>query len=98
MTNLSAHRVALIGGAGFIGHNMALALKEREDVEITVLDIGLQLEPDGQRIGVALAQAEIVRGKYRTCEQYGGEREDGGVSHHFFACALRVENVMWTLP
>jgi nucleoside-diphosphate-sugar epimerase len=41
MSNLSAHRVALIGGAGFIGHNMALALKQR-GAEVQVID-GLEV-------------------------------------------------------
>lgn len=41
MSNLSEHRVALIGGAGFIGHNMALALKER-GAEVEVID-GLEV-------------------------------------------------------
>jgi nucleoside-diphosphate-sugar epimerase len=41
MSNLSAHRIALIGGAGFIGHNMALALKER-GAEVEVID-GLEV-------------------------------------------------------
>jgi nucleoside-diphosphate-sugar epimerase len=41
VSNLNAHRVALIGGAGFIGHNMALALKER-GAEVEVID-GLEV-------------------------------------------------------
>jgi nucleoside-diphosphate-sugar epimerase len=41
VSNLSAHRIALIGGAGFIGHNMALALKER-GAEVEVID-GLEV-------------------------------------------------------
>lgn len=41
MTDLANRRVALIGGAGFIGHNMALALKER-GAEVEVID-GLEV-------------------------------------------------------
>ena len=29
MKNIKAKKIALIGGAGFIGHNLALALKKR---------------------------------------------------------------------
>ena len=36
-SNLAERRVALIGGAGFIGHNLALALKER-GAEVEVID------------------------------------------------------------
>ena len=38
---LSGRRVALVGGAGFIGHNLALALKER-GAEVVVID-GLEV-------------------------------------------------------
>lgn len=41
MNDLRNHRVALIGGAGFIGHNMALALKEH-GAEVEVID-GLEV-------------------------------------------------------
>jgi nucleoside-diphosphate-sugar epimerase len=41
MNDLSNHRVAIVGGAGFIGHNLALALKER-GVEVEVID-GLEV-------------------------------------------------------
>lgn len=41
MSELNARRVAIIGGAGFIGHNLALALKER-GVEVEVID-GLEV-------------------------------------------------------
>lgn len=41
MSGLNGHRVAIVGGAGFIGHNLALALKER-DVEVEVID-GLEV-------------------------------------------------------
>jgi len=41
MKDLTKHRVALIGGAGFIGHNLALALKER-GAEVAVID-GLEV-------------------------------------------------------
>ena len=41
MTDLDTRRVAIIGGAGFIGHNMALALKDR-GVEVEVID-GLEV-------------------------------------------------------
>ena len=40
-TTLAGRRVALIGGAGFIGHNLALALKER-GAEVEVID-GLEV-------------------------------------------------------
>lgn len=39
--DLTGRRVALIGGAGFIGHNLALALKER-GAEVAVID-GLEV-------------------------------------------------------
>lgn len=41
MTDLQARRVAIIGGAGFIGHNLAIALKAR-GVEVEVVD-GLEV-------------------------------------------------------
>jgi nucleoside-diphosphate-sugar epimerase len=41
MSELNARRVAIIGGAGFIGHNLALALKER-GLEVEVMD-GLEV-------------------------------------------------------
>lgn len=41
MTDLAGRRIALIGGAGFIGHNMALTLKERGAV-VEVID-GLEV-------------------------------------------------------
>lgn len=41
MSELNSRRVAIIGGAGFIGHNLALALKER-GVEVEVID-GLEV-------------------------------------------------------
>jgi nucleoside-diphosphate-sugar epimerase len=41
MKDLSNHRVALVGGAGFIGHNLALALKQR-GAEVAVID-GLEV-------------------------------------------------------
>lgn len=37
MIDLAGHRVALIGGAGFIGHHMAIALAER-GAEVLVID------------------------------------------------------------
>ena len=39
--DLAGRRVALVGGAGFIGHNLALALKER-GAEVSVID-GLEV-------------------------------------------------------
>ena len=41
MSDLSGRRIALIGGAGFIGHNMALAMKER-GAHVEVID-GLEV-------------------------------------------------------
>jgi nucleoside-diphosphate-sugar epimerase len=41
MTDLKTRRVAIIGGAGFIGHNLALALKER-GAQVEVID-GLEV-------------------------------------------------------
>jgi nucleoside-diphosphate-sugar epimerase len=41
MNDLAGHRVALIGGAGFIGHNLALSLKER-GATVEVID-GLEV-------------------------------------------------------
>src|SRR3954470_16831256 len=37
MPDLSKRRIALIGGAGFIGHNLALTLKQK-GAEVHVLD------------------------------------------------------------
>lgn len=36
-TQLTSRRIALIGGAGFIGHNLALGLR-REGAEVTIID------------------------------------------------------------
>jgi nucleoside-diphosphate-sugar epimerase len=41
MSDLSGRRIALIGGAGFIGHNMAIAMKER-GAHVEVID-GLEV-------------------------------------------------------
>ena len=41
MTNVKGKRVALIGGAGFIGHNLALELS-RQGADVSVVD-GLQV-------------------------------------------------------
>jgi len=41
MSDLTGHRIALIGGAGFIGHNMALAMKAR-GAHVEVID-GLEV-------------------------------------------------------
>jgi nucleoside-diphosphate-sugar epimerase len=41
MNNLSGRKIALIGGAGFIGHNLAMELK-RQGSNVTVID-GLQV-------------------------------------------------------
>src|SRR4051795_13064180 len=41
MSDLTGRRIALIGGAGFIGHNMAIAMKER-GAHVEVID-GLEV-------------------------------------------------------
>jgi ferredoxin len=46
---------ALIIGSGAAAAGAALALRDREDVAITVIDIGLQLEPDRQELVSGLA-------------------------------------------
>lgn len=46
---------ALIIGSGAAAAGVALALKDREDVEITILDIGVELEAERRKVVDALA-------------------------------------------
>jgi nucleoside-diphosphate-sugar epimerase len=57
---LTDHRVALVGGAGFIGHNMALALKAR-GAEVVVID---GLEVNNLVYYAALPSTEVNRDLY----------------------------------
>src|SRR4051794_29333305 len=58
--DLTGRRIALIGGAGFIGHNLALALKER-GAEVAVVD---GLEVNHLVHYAALPTAELNRNLY----------------------------------
>jgi ferredoxin len=49
--------MALIIGSGAAAAGAALALRSREDVEITVIDIGLQLEPERREVVGGLASS-----------------------------------------
>jgi choline dehydrogenase-like flavoprotein len=49
---------ALIIGSGPAAAGAALALQAREDLQITVIDLGLQLEPDRQLVIDSLANSE----------------------------------------
>ena len=48
---------ALIIGSGAAAAGAALALSQRENLEVTVIDIGLRLEPDRQQLVSALASS-----------------------------------------
>jgi ferredoxin len=59
---------ALIIGSGAAAAGVALALSHRENLEITVIDIGLQLEPDHGQLIEALASSSPDKWDEQTIE------------------------------